>query len=233
MSRQLKRVPMDFDWPLHKVWSGYLTPYSSQDCPYCERSGYNEETRKISEGWYAFDNPRYVWLDSHHRYNDNAWKYHLTEVEIDALWEQKRLRDFEKKPTPEEFNEYVKHDFFFNEQYVCVKARAEHLGVYGECPHCDGEGYTWQSEEVQRLAEEWRPIDPPAGDGYQLWEDCSEGSPVSPVFATLEELCAWCETGATTFGSFRATKEQWMEMLSGGMVHHKETYPNGISAIFC
>jgi hypothetical protein len=24
MSRELKRVPMDFDWPLNKVWKGYL-----------------------------------------------------------------------------------------------------------------------------------------------------------------------------------------------------------------
>lgn len=66
---------------------------------------------------------------------------------------------------------------------------------------------------------EWRPTDPPAGEGYQLWEDCSEGSPVSPVFTSLEELCAWCADHATTFGSFRATKEEWREMLDGGVVH--------------
>jgi len=31
-------------------------------------------------------------------------------------------------------------------------------------------------------------IDPPTGDGWQLWETVSEGSPCSPVFATAEEL---------------------------------------------
>lgn len=55
--------------------------------------------------------------------------------------------------------------------------------------------------------------DPPTGDGFQLWETTSEGSPQSPVFATLEELCAWCEDNATTFASFKATKEQWFKML--------------------
>lgn len=56
----------------------------------------------------------------------------------------------------------------------------------------------------------------------QLWETTSEGSPVSPVFATLDELCAWCETNATTFGSFKASKEEWKKMLDEDFVHHQE-----------
>ena len=28
MGRMLKRVPMDFDWPMHKVWEGYAPPMS-------------------------------------------------------------------------------------------------------------------------------------------------------------------------------------------------------------
>lgn len=31
-------------------------------------------------------------------------------------------------------------------------------------------------------------VDPPAGDGWQLWETVSEGSPISPVFPTPEGL---------------------------------------------
>ena len=34
--------------------------------------------------------------------------------------------------------------------------------------------------------------DPPAGDGWQLWETVSEGSPITPAFATPEELARWC-----------------------------------------
>lgn len=34
-------------------------------------------------------------------------------------------------------------------------------------------------------------FDPPKGDGWQVWETVSEGSPVSPVFATSEELTQW------------------------------------------
>ncbi|HZR50150.1 MAG TPA: hypothetical protein VFB06_11580 [Streptosporangiaceae bacterium] len=46
--------------------------------------------------------------------------------------------------------------------------------------------------------------------GYQLYETTSEGTPLSPVFRTLDELAAWCEHGATVFASDRWTKEQWL-----------------------
>ena len=30
--------------------------------------------------------------------------------------------------------------------------------------------------------------------GYRLWETTTEGSPVSPFFQTVDELCTWAET---------------------------------------
>lgn len=63
-------------------------------------------------------------------------------------------------------------------------------------------------------------VEPPEGEGYQLWETTSEGSPVSPVFKTLDELCEWCEVNATTFARFTATKERWKSMLDDNFVHH-------------
>jgi len=66
------------------------------------------------------------------------------------------------------------------------------------------------------------PVEPPEGEGYQLWETTSEGSPSSPVFETLELLCEWCETNATTFGHFKATKEEWKQMFDDNFVVHRE-----------
>jgi len=65
-------------------------------------------------------------------------------------------------------------------------------------------------------------IGPPKGDGYQLWETTSEGSPVSPVFASLDGLCEWCEENATTFGSHRAGRDEWRLMLEADSVHSRE-----------
>jgi hypothetical protein len=68
--------------------------------------------------------------------------------------------------------------------------------VWGICPDCDGHG-TVEAYEGQRAdAEAWEPTEPPTGDGWQLWETVSEGSPVSPVFNDAEGLAQWLTTPA-------------------------------------
>lgn len=56
-------------------------------------------------------------------------------------------------------------------------------------------------------------IEPPIGEGYQLWEFTSEGSPQSPVFSSLSELCEWCEENVTVYAMKKATKEEWLRIL--------------------
>ena len=38
MSKQLKRIPLNFSWPLKQVWGDYLNPYTklSAESPYCK-----------------------------------------------------------------------------------------------------------------------------------------------------------------------------------------------------
>jgi hypothetical protein len=128
------------------------------------------------------------------------------------------------KPSAEEVNLWSRRGFGHDalNQWICVKAKAKRLGFYGKCRYCDGDGEIYQSSEIQRLHDGWQEVEPPQGEGYQLWENCSEGSPISPVFASLEALCEWAETHATTFGSFKTTKEKWMAMLKDDFVHHDE-----------
>lgn len=75
------------------------------------------------------------------------------------------------------------------------------------CPDWDG----YLAEPMQKIKD---MLAPPKGDGYQLWETTSEGSPISPVFATLDELCSWCEDNATVIGSIKVKKERWKELLT-------------------
>jgi hypothetical protein len=127
-------------------------------------------------------------------------------------------------PTADEINAWSiggwGHDT--SNQHICVKARCAREGVPYLCYACNGDGYTWPSSEIESLYESWKAEDPPVGEGYQLWETTSEGSPQSPVFETLDALCAWCEKNATTFADHKATAEEWREMLDDGFVHHKE-----------
>lgn len=54
----------------------------------------------------------------------------------------------------------------------------------------------------------------------QLYENTSEGTPLSPVFHKddFELLCQYAEKNATTFADFKVTKEEWMQMLKQDLV---------------
>lgn len=52
---------------------------------------------------------------------------------------------------------------------------------------------------------------------YMMYEDTSEGTPISPAFATPEELARWlADTGASAFGDQTASYEAWLRIANGG-----------------
>lgn len=57
---------------------------------------------------------------------------------------------------------------------------------------------------------------------YMLYENTSEGTPCSPAFATIEELAEYAEKNCTTFAYNKATKSEWLQMLTGNNVYHQE-----------
>lgn len=84
---------------------------------------------------------------------------------------------------------------------------------------CNGSGIDPQHKQAH---DAWRRSKPPTGEGFQLWQNTSEDSPISPVFDSLRKLADWCQDNATTFGSNRATAQQWYDMLEEDNVHHQE-----------
>ena len=227
MGREVKRVAYDFDWPMDKVWKGFLNPHyvHYRECPFCKRTGYNVKTKQIADAFYNFEGTR-----------DRGWHNDITQDEIDALVEAGRLKDFThdfipregwkpKDPvptvTPEEVNAWNRkggllqgHDAI--NRSILIEARAKRLGVYGECEHCDGTGELWRTPEDKQASEDWESEGPPKGDGYQIWETVSEGSPITPVFKTPEELAQWC-VGAYGKAWFRYEEsyESWLSFITG------------------
>lgn len=55
MGRELKRVPLDFQWPTNKVWQGFLNPHYelSSECPHCE-NGNSPEGKAWNDKWYGY-----------------------------------------------------------------------------------------------------------------------------------------------------------------------------------
>lgn len=106
MGREIKRVSLDFDWPLGMPWKGFINPYSNQN----GEIYFNEKTKRLSNEWHE------------------------------------------------------------NEKY-----------------------------------------EPPGGEGWQLWETVSEGSPISPVFGSPEELARWLTTNDKNSGDM--DYESWLRFI--------------------
>lgn len=52
---------------------------------------------------------------------------------------------------------------------------------------------------------------------HMMYENTSAGTPISPAFATPEELARWlAANGASWFGGMLATYEQWLAVAQGG-----------------
>lgn len=236
MGREVKRVALDFNYPINSmIWKGYHNPYSGMKCAECDGTGDNPQMRELQNSWYG------------ENYRD-GWNHNITQDEVQALIDADRLWDFTRVPvtdehreiirkkmadggnswlpfdngvvpTAEQVNEWSKKGFGHDSinRWVCVKARAKRLGIDSSpCKTCEGEGCLWPSPEFAKLAEDWQRIEPPEGEGYQLWSTTTEGTPMSPVFAQPEALARWlADTGASTFGSATADYETWLKFVRG------------------
>jgi hypothetical protein len=74
-------------------------------------------------------------------------------------------------------------------------------------------GFDWPINKVWEGYLGSEPIDPPTGEGWQLWETTTKGSPHSPVFETLEQVAEWAEVHVTIWGDIKASKNDWLELL--------------------
>jgi hypothetical protein len=86
------------------------------------------------------------------------------------------------------------------------KANAEGLqaaiDVFGQAPDEGDYMPDWPGDERTHL---------------MMYENTSEGTPISPAFETPEELARWlADNGASSFGSYTATYEQWLGVARGG-----------------
>ena len=272
MGRELKRVALDFDWPINTTWEGYLNPhYTAVQCSECGGHGRSPFAEQLHNSWYGYvefkpedrgsipflpDNEKIMKMakrnveSSPDYYGtgetamaheairlanlwNSSWSHHLNQDDVDALIAAGRLSDFTHTfvagsgwtpkepayhPTAAEVNLWsigfgFGHDSI--NQWICVKAECERFGESPVCLVCEGEGAIWPSEEAEALYEAWQSYEPPAGEGYQIWETVSEGSPISPVFSTALDLARHMSTtrwGADIDGQ---SADNWLAFIEG------------------
>jgi hypothetical protein len=76
------------------------------------------------------------------------------------------------------------------------------LDYFGVAPNSDDYMPEWSEE---------------AKTHYQMYETCTEGTPISPPMESPEKLARWlADNGASSFGLMTATYEQWLRVCNGG-----------------
>lgn len=211
MGRELKRVPLDFNAPLKETWKGYVSP-DWRPCPANCENGSTPAAAWVEKIMHlllmlpdaAVDTirPLHPWLEELPLRPDQRPSREILELTAGLCGR--------------EWSDPFGHDAIDRWKATTAIFKAADLPEdWGICKVCGG--HTIHPDDLA-TSEAWEPTDPPIGDGFQLWETTSEGSPISPVFATLDALCEWAETGAT-FGSATATAQEWKQMLDQGFVH--------------
>ncbi len=109
-----------------------------------------------------------------------------------------------------------------------VDARGRYVSL-GECKYFHSNAESWVIE-MREWFEEWEEnkeeeIDPPecpeldrympTGDWFQLFEDVSEGTPISPPFESEEELISWLSENKDFWGC-QWSKEAAADIVSSG-----------------
>jgi hypothetical protein len=205
VSRSLKRVPLDFSWPLNKVWEGYVDPHWRR-CPDCER-GYTRGREVLVKlvrlimiaGECAGKEGEAV----------HPW---LREIGVEAISpDMAKLTSGLAGRRPLMGLGHDDGDVHRAEKKIVAAAG---LGKsWGVCATCRGSGCDPSTKEA---SEAWRPTEPPAGVGWQLWETVGDGSPISPVHATMEELAGWCERNKMLASGDRmssGTMGRWLDLF--------------------
>jgi len=104
-----------------------------------------------------------------------------------------------------------------------------------DCPTCEGErkvfpkvnAPAWPVENP--LPSYAQYLDKNGELGWQMWETTSEGSPMSPIFDTPEDLAQWlADSGASAFGGMTATYDQWLATIKRGWAMSAFTDETGL-----
>lgn len=136
----------EFEWQLDEwnecVHFYFMAHRNSEKCLDCDGSGYNPETKQLSDDFYD-------WNETGRKWNDK-----ITQEEVDILVQEDRLCRFKTSkginPTAEKVNEQERkgpHHHNAINRCILIQARAQRLGIYGDCESCQGEGFVYIEQD--------------------------------------------------------------------------------------
>lgn len=194
MSREVRRVPLAFDWPLEEVWEGYLMPDRLDEVTCQECGGKGQTTARL---WLIASAQMILMLAEDLRDQQLGRPMHTYFAEFyTTSYGTRPSEDIAEVAAgladgPVGTFGYCSSDGWRAARKIITAAGLD-PDVWGVCRACGGHGATEAYPGQRAEAAAWEPVDPPAGEGWQAWETTSEGSPISPVFPDAEGLIDWC-----------------------------------------
>ena len=161
MGRELKRVPLDFQWPMNKPWSGFLNPHyaKSHNCPACCGNGATTASRRLGDlvsllmlsGTDALRGACHPYLCEAPLYSTQGKTCGADMAELTAGLAG-------RAPS------FMGHDAC--DKWTATKKIIAAAGLpeeWGTCLECNGNGTIWESPEAEQAAEDWTRSQPPTG----------------------------------------------------------------------
>lgn len=192
MGREIRRVPVDYQHPI--TWRESTVPFDGEHMRPARRwthafvPMFNEPLSKAQADW---DREREEWLSSDEanrkytqEYLDEVVERHAREERQFAFTGDSKYR----RQRNQEYEDYVREHLG---ELAYKGGYEEYAGKRPGSPPDPEANY-----EPAYQPEGWPPED---ARGYQVFETVSEGTPLTPVFATKEELIDWLSTKGTSY----------------------------------
>lgn len=131
-------------------------------------------------------------------------------------WEHPKRKDGSYQPLYDEDFEAAATEWMAN---AILWAQGKHPDQNDEWARKNGvPAFYWQWSGEPPDEEYHRPSwSEESRTHLQMYENTSEGTPISPVMETPEELARWlADNGASAFANMTATYEQWLAVCKGG-----------------
>jgi hypothetical protein len=208
MGREIKRVALDYKFEIGQVWPGFINEHY-RECPHCKH-GYTLAGARLN------DLVSLIMLSGDDARRGKAHPYFYDMPLYDTAGRIPPSKDMANltEGLSGRQSSFMGHDVC--DRGSAVKKIIAAAGMpddWGICPHCKGDTV---DPAVKEAYEAWTETPPPSGDGYQLWSTTTEGTPMTPVFETPEELARYCaDQDVSTFGSSTADYETWLKFIRG------------------